>query len=99
MSAELFERLQQELASLDETSGLSMTAVFMLPKALTKLLSWIIRKKRVQIDEIAEYFEQPSEIVLPVIQSLVEKNFIESNEQSGEPYYIVNLGTQKNRPT
>lgn len=63
MSAELFDRLKQELESLDEAANLTMTAVFMLPKALTKLLSWTIRNKRVQLDGFATYFEQSPEDV------------------------------------
>jgi len=98
MSAELFERLQTELVSLDEASNLTMTAVFMLPKALTKLLSWIIRKKHVQIEDLAAYFEQPVEIVQPIIDSLVTKKFIESTEDMGKIYYQVNLGTQRTQP-
>ena len=98
MSAELFDRLKQELESLDEASNLTMTAVFMLPKALTKLLSWIIRNKRVQIDTLATYFEQSTEVVSPVIASLVEKNFIEQAEDVGGVYYQVNLGSPKNKP-
>jgi hypothetical protein len=98
MSAELFERLQQELESLDEASNLTMTAVFMLPKALTKLLAWIIRNKRVQMANLATYFEQSIEVVSPVIHSLVERNYIERVEESGEVYYQVNLGSQKSKP-
>jgi DNA-binding MarR family transcriptional regulator len=98
MSAELFERLKQELESLDEASNLTMTAVFMLPKALTKLLSWIIRNKRVPINDLAAYFEQSVESVSPVINSLVEKNFIERIEDAGKVYYQVNLGSQKSKP-
>lgn len=95
MSAELFDRLKQELESLDEASNLTMTAVFMLPKALTKLLSWIIRNKRVQMEGLASYFEQSVETVRPMVLSLVEKKFIESVEEAGEVYYQVNLGNQK----
>ncbi|HLF90374.1 MAG TPA: helix-turn-helix domain-containing protein [Anaerolineales bacterium] len=98
MSAELFERLQRELVSLDEASNLTMTAVFMLPKALTKLLSWIIRNKRVQIEDLAAYFEQPVETVQPIIDSLVSKKFIERTDEIGETYYQVNLGTQRTKP-
>lgn len=95
MSAELFDRLKQELESLDEASNLTMTAVFMLPKALTKFLSWVIRNKRVQMDGFATYFELPEETVRPVILSLVEKKFIEPIEDAGDVYYQVNLGNQK----
>jgi hypothetical protein len=98
MSAELFERLQKELVSLDEVSSLSMTAVFMLPKALTKLLSWIIRKKRVQIEDIAAYFEQHVETVQPVIDSLVTKKYLERADELGETYFQVSLGNQRSRP-
>lgn len=98
MSAELFDRLKQELESLDEASNLTMTAVFMLPKALTKLLSWLIRNKRVQIEEFATYFEHPVEIVRPVITALVEKKFIEQVAEGGEVFYLVNLGSQKSKP-
>lgn len=94
MSAELFERLQKELADLDEAANLTMTAVFMLPKALTKLLSWVIRKKRVRVEELAEYFEHPVEIVRPAIESLVEKNFLEALEENGETIFQVKLGNQ-----
>jgi len=99
MSAELFERLKQELESLDEAANLTMTAVFMLPKALTKLLSWIIRNKRVQLNELAKYFEQSEETVRPVVDALVAKNFIERNEDTGDVYYQVNLGSPKNKPS
>lgn len=75
-----------------------MTAVFMLPKALTKLLSWIIRNKRVQLSQFAEYFEQPENVVGPIVESLVEKKFVEINEEAGETYYTVNLGAPKSRP-
>lgn len=98
MSAELFDRLKQELESLDEAANLTMTAVFMLPKALTKLLSWIIRNKRVHLPQLAEYFEQTEETVRPVVESLVEKKFIESSEEMGVTYYTVNLGAPKSRP-
>ena len=94
MSAELFERLQRELESLDEASNLTMTAVFMLPKALTKLLSWIIRKKRVRVEDLAEYLENPVEVLRPVIESLVEKNFLEALEEDGERVFQVKLGNQ-----
>jgi hypothetical protein len=99
MSAELFDRIKQELESLDVASNLTMTAVFMLPKALTKLLSWIIRNKRVQLSQFAEYFEQSEETVRPVLESLVAKKFIEDIEDMDETYYVVNLGAPKNRPT
>ena len=99
MSAELFDRLKQELESLDEAANLTMTAVFMLPKALTKLLSWIIRNKRVHLSQLAEYFEQSEEVVRPIVESLVEKKFIESNDEMGATYYTVNLGTPKSRPS
>ena len=98
MSAELFDRLQKEIESLDESSNLTMTAVFMLPKALTKLLSWIIRNKRVQISDLAAYFEQSDESVQPVVNALVEKKFIEFEENEGKTYYLVNLGTPKSKP-
>ncbi len=98
MSAELFDRLKQELEALEEASNLTMTAVFMLPKALTKLLSWIIRNKRVQLSNLATYFEQSVEEVKPVITSLVEKNFVEQIQDAGEVYYQVNLGGQKSKP-
>ncbi|GAB4578789.1 MAG: hypothetical protein Fur0022_15260 [Anaerolineales bacterium] len=99
MSAELFDRLKQELESLDEASNLTMTAVFMLPKALTKLLSWVIRQKRVSLQDLATYFEQTIETTQPIIASLVEKKFIEQVEDAGQVVYQVNLGSQKSKPT
>lgn len=99
MSTELFERLKAEIEKLDQTSSLTMTAVFMLPKSLTKVLSWIIRNKQVRLAELATYFETPEADVLPVVETLMAKGFLEQREQDGQTYYWVRLGGQKREAT
>jgi len=93
MSAELFDRLQDELANLEEASGLSMTSIFMLPKALTRFLSWMIRQKGANLEDVATYFEQNEDAVLPLLQSLVSRGYIE--EEEGTAIYRVCLGSSK----
>jgi predicted transcriptional regulator len=71
----------------ESSSGLSMADVLTLPDFEQKLVTWMVRKKKVSLAEIAAYMEHEEESISTTLNALKEQGFVQELEVEGERHY------------
>jgi len=80
-----------------EDSSISMIDIFTLPDSLRHLLSWMLRKGEVTVQEVAQHLKQEESIVIPMLEELVEDGMIRVRQVGEERRYRVLLAHKSNR--
>lgn len=80
-----------------EENSISMIDIFTLPDSLRHLLSWMLRKGEVTVQEVAHYLKQEEATVLPMLEHLVEDGMIRARQVGEERRFRVLLAHKSNR--
>jgi transcription initiation factor IIE alpha subunit len=88
MDTATFQQIMQELESLVErTDGLQMSELLDVSPDLRELITWMIRKKRFQDEDIAEYLGLGFPRARKLILMLMFKGFIAEADQEEGQYH------------
>ncbi|WP_448570462.1 hypothetical protein [Trichothermofontia sp.] len=80
-----------------EDSSISMIDIFTLPDSLRHLLSWMLRKGEVTVQEVAQYLKQEEAIIIPMLEELAEDGMIRVRQVGEERRFRVLLAHKSNR--
>lgn len=95
--AGLFDRLQDELDSREQSDGLSPIDLLDLPPKLTAVIQQIVRKNGMKLDEIAAALEQNVDETQETLDELVGKGFVRRIEVKGELWYKAKFGRKADK--
>ncbi len=80
-----------------EDSSISMIDIFTLPDSLRQLLSWMLRKGEVSVQEVAQHLKQDEATVTPMLDHLVEDGMLRTRQVGEERRFRVLLAHKSNR--
>jgi transcription initiation factor IIE alpha subunit len=76
MDPQTFQSIMGELESLEATDGLHMSGMLDISQELRQMLTWMIRQKRFQDEQVAEYLELDLPSIRKLLYVLLYKGFI-----------------------
>lgn len=80
-----------------EESAISMIDIFTLPDSLRHLLSWMLRKGEVTVQEVAQHLKQDEATVAAMLEHLIEDGMIRVRQVGEERRFRVLLAHKSNR--
>ncbi len=80
-----------------EDSSISMIDIFTLPDSLRQLLSWMLRKGEVSVQEVAQHLKQDEATVTLMLEHLVEDGMLRTRQVGEERRFRVLLAHKSNR--
>ncbi len=80
-----------------EDNSISMIDIFTLPDSLRHLLSWMLRKGEVTVQEVAQYLKQEEAVIIPMLEELAEDGMIRVRKVGEERRFRVLLAHKSNR--
>jgi hypothetical protein len=92
----MYENLIDELESVGAVDGVIMSDLLMYPEGLRHLLSWMMKQKSVQFDDLSGLFEQEAINTRQVLDLLIEKGLVEEVKKENEDQYQVPVKTSRN---
>ena len=96
--AGLFDRLQREIETQEESKGLSPIDLLDLPPDLAPIIRQIVRKNGMELTEIAETLGQTLDEAQKMLDELVEKKYIRRVEVQQKLWYKAQFGRKADRP-
>lgn len=97
MSGGLFDRLDAELNAREKTPGLLMSDVLAMPDDQRKVINWMIRRKTVELPDLARFLERDEQSAQDMMAGLIELGYVRSFEKNGVLRYQVRLAPKRGR--
>lgn len=79
----------------DNPSGLSMSAVLMLPDAQRRIVQWMLRQPECTLSEIAAHLGEDEAIARTLLDDLVDQDFVQEMNVGGTLYYRTKLASRR----
>lgn len=92
----MFNQIKSELESLDSVNGLHMSDLLEFPQTLSQLLTWMVREKTIQLEELAAYVERDQTDTRALLELLISKGFVEEVKKEDEEQYQVHMKPTRN---
>lgn len=98
MSAKQSKSLGAKTEGEETPAGVSILDILTLPDSLRGVATWMIRQRRpVTLTEIALHIGEEETIACALIESLVERRFVQRVDVEDEPRYQTRLDSAKKR--
>jgi len=91
MDTETYHSLRHEVEELQAENGIELAMLINVSDALSNLFSWMLRVKRFDLDELAQYLTLDNTQVVQIIKPLQEKGIILDTNQAIQNIYEVKL--------
>lgn len=78
-----------------ETPGLTMADLLVLPDSQRLLINWMMRQADCTVKEIAAQTDQNEEVVRLLLDELIEKGFVEEIPGQDSPCYRVRRASKR----
>jgi hypothetical protein len=91
----MFDRLEDEVEAREQSLGLKMTDLLLLPEALSDLLNWMIREEQVTCAEIIAFVGQGEAPARALLAEGLGKGYIREIEMHGVLYYRVRMAPKR----
>ena len=95
MDTGLFNRLQGELEAREKSPGLSMSDLLALPEPQSSLLSWMVRKGQVGLEDVSAFLKQDAATTRALLADLLDKGYVREIEMRGVKGYRVRLAPRR----
>lgn len=95
--SDLFNRLQDELDSQDQPGGLSPVDLLDLPPELSKVITKMIRRNGLKLQDVAEALEQTPAEARKTLDELVQKGYVRQIEVENEIWYKPRFAQKRSR--
>lgn len=88
------ENLMDELKALPTMPGLAMADLLEIPETTRQFLQWILRRKEVDLKEIADTLEQSEDSTLALLNGLIQCGMVERVGQVESQSYRLRMRIQ-----
>jgi hypothetical protein len=95
MSGGLFGRLEAELTAREINPGLTMADVLGLPDDVRRLITWLIRERTVDMEDLIRFMGSDEAVVRTLLDDLVEKGYVREFERRGAHCVQVRLAPKR----
>lgn len=86
----IWDRLSKEVEARE--SGIKVSDLLALPAPLRKLMNRVMRDKQITVEAAAAHLEESPENAQKMLDTLVEKGYLESETRWGVSVYTVHYG-------
>lgn len=98
MDLQSYEGLKKTIEQLDASNGIDMNELVMLPEELSKLLSWMVRKKEFNSEDLSIHLNLNETNTYSIIDSLTAKKLIEEIQSApSKKYRLLIRSTRKSK--
>ena len=87
MDSESYEELKKTIEQFNASDGIDMNELVMLPEELSKLLSWMVRKKEFSSEDLSIHLDLNEANTYSIIDSLTTKKLIEEIQSAPRTKY------------
>jgi len=93
----IFKHLQGEIDDREKREGITLAELLDLPTPLRRLMKQITRLGEMSVTDAAEFVGETPENVSQMLNSLVEKGYLEREQQSGVWIYRIRFARKRAR--
>ena len=93
----IFKHLQGEIDERDKREGITLAELLDLPTPLRRLMKQITRKGEMSADDAAKFVDETPEDASQMLNSLVEKGYLEREQREGQWYYRIRFARKRGR--
>ncbi|MBN1810493.1 MAG: MarR family transcriptional regulator [Anaerolineae bacterium] len=93
----IFNRIQKEIDARDQQEGISPADLLDLPPALRRLMNRITRGGEITVEAAAEQLEETPANARQMLNSLVEKGYLEREEREEGWVYRTRFARKRGR--
>ena len=97
MDKGLYNRLQGELEAREKSPGLNMSDLLALPEPQSGLLSWMVRKRQVGLEDVTAFLKQDEAYTRALLADLLDKGYVREIEIRGVKHYRVRMAPKRGR--
>jgi DNA-binding MarR family transcriptional regulator len=93
----IFKHIQSEVEAREELEGITAADLLDLSPVLSRLMAYITRTGEVSVETVAEYLGESAADAGEMLNTMVEKGYLEREERQREWFYRTRFGRKRGR--
>jgi hypothetical protein len=92
----MIEQLKDELESLENVTGVSMSDLVAFPENLRQVLNWMIRKKIFQVEDLEKFIASEEYAARALVEDMMRKGLLEEIGNQEDEQFRVQMKASRN---